>query len=99
PVDQHQRGQVGDRLGRGPYVDDGVLGPRGAVLGVAPAAPDVHDGVPVDVDGDAGAEVVARLQLPGEGGPDGLEAGITSARDLGHRRNPSQCATPVRYGT
>ena len=64
PVDQHQRGQAGHRLGRRPDVGDGVLGPRDRPGLVAEAAPQVDDDLAVDVHDERRAEFLTRVQVP-----------------------------------
>ena len=58
-VDQDERGQAGHRLRGRPDVDDRVLGPRRRPLDVGAAAPDVDDGLAVEVDGHRRAELLA----------------------------------------
>ena len=83
-VDQHQRGEIGHRLGRRPDVGDGVLGPGRAPLGVAPSTPDVHHGLAVDVQHDTRAELLLS-QLLGQRVAHRRKARIARPRHLGHR--------------
>ena len=57
-------------------------GPR--LLRVGPAAPDVDDRLPVEEDGDGGAEVRPRLELVGQRGADRFEARLAGSVHLCH---------------
>ena len=48
------------------------------------AAPDVDHRVAVEVDGDGGADVVAPVELVGEGAAHPVESWIAGAFDVGH---------------
>lgn len=87
PVRAHRRVQVqqpalleqqrygrGHALGRGADDLHGVLAPGLGALGVLGAGPQVHDLVPVAVDGHGRAPVAEHLEVAYERVPDGLEA-------------------------
>ena len=78
-IDQHERGERGHRLGGGEDVGDRVLGPRHGAGLVGPAAPQIDHHLAVDVDGERGAEVFARLELGGEQLAQGVESGAARA--------------------
>lgn len=77
--DQHQRGERGHRLGGGEHIGDRVLGPRRGALLVGPAAPQINHHLAVDVEGERGTEVFARLELGSEQLAQRLEAGTARA--------------------
>src|ERR1700722_14065582 len=69
-IGQHQRGEAGYRLSRGPDVGDGVLGPRDRPGLVGEAAPDVDDDVAVDVQDQRRAQFFPGIQVPFQCRPD-----------------------------
>jgi hypothetical protein len=88
-VHQHQRGEREHGLRRRPAVDDRVLGPRRRPLLVAVPAPQVDDGLPVEVHGDRRAELVA-VETALERLPHTGEAVIAAAVHLGHGTSSSR---------
>ena len=92
PVNQHQRGQAGHRLGRRPDIGDGVLGPRDRPGLVAKAAPHVDDDVAVDVQDERCAELLTRVQVPRQRGAHPLEPPVTPAVYVRHGRGPPPAA-------
>jgi hypothetical protein len=74
PTDQHQTGQAGDSLGGRPYVDDGVLSPPVGPRAVGEPAPDIDEGLAVDVNGDACANLFAGGDVVSQRGADPVEA-------------------------
>jgi hypothetical protein len=82
-LDQHQRGQRQHGLRRRPAVDDRVLGPRRRPLLVAVPAPQVDDGLPVEVDGHRRPQLVA-LEVARQHFPNSAEPVVAVALHLGH---------------
>jgi len=99
PVGKHQRREAGHRLGRGPDVGDGALGPRGRPLLVAETAPQVDDDVPVDVQDQRRPQLFAGGQVPRQGQAHRLEPRLTRAMQIGHGRHPPLLRGPEPEGT
>lgn len=83
PVGEHQQRGGRHRLGGRPDVHDRVPLPRGAVL-VSIAAPEVDDRLAPQGHAGAGAQLVALIEVGGEGVSDRLEARRARPADLGH---------------
>ena len=88
-LDQQQRRQREHALRRRPAVDDRVLGPRGRALLVAVSAPDVDDGLPVEIDRDRRPQLLA-VELLRERVPHPGEPVVAAAVHLGHKASSSR---------
>ena len=83
-VGQHQGAHEGHRLGGRPHVGQGVPLPRGALGLVDVAAPDVDDRLTVQVDGDRGSDIGARIEAGREGLAHAVESCLTGTVHICH---------------
>ena len=83
PVDQHQRGQVRNRLGGRPDIDEGIRSP-GRRAGLVPvAAPHIHDRLTIKVYSDGRPQFIT-VQMTREGGANASERLVTLTLHLCH---------------
>ena len=73
----------GQPLGRGEDVDERVAVPLALMVGVVPAAPEVDDGLAVEVDGDGGADLSVLGEVCREGFADRVESWFGPSADWG----------------
>ena len=80
----------GQALGGGEDVDEGVAVPLAVVVGVVPAAPEVDDGLAVEIDADGAADLAVLGEVGGEGLADCVESwvGPSADRGVGHGLSP-----------
>ena len=92
-LDQAMGAERGQTLGRREDVDQRVAVPFALTLGCVPAAPEVHDRLAVQVDGDRRADVAVFGEVGGECVPDSVELGVVPAVNVdwggGHGQPPS----------
>lgn len=83
-VDEGERGESSDDLGDGPDGGDGASGPGLCACIVCVAAPELDNGLAVDVDADVGTKFLAGSEVLLKEGYERREGRMASALDLCH---------------